>query len=458
MQNNWREYTLDDLCFKITDGSHQSPKAFEGGIPMYSVKDMNDHGFNRSGAKTISEQDYAKLLAQGCQPEVSDILIAKDGSVMKHVFKVDTIEKCALLSSIAILRPKTDLVDPDFLVFSILNPIVKNNILSNYVSGSGVPRIVLKDFKKVVVRVPNLAIQKDIAKVILNQNQKILLNKQTNQTLEQMAQALFKSWFVDFDPVIDNALAAGKHIPVALQHKAEQRKQALKSSEFKPLPDDIRALFPSEFEQTDEPNVGIEGWIPKGWKSKAVSEAININPRVSLPKGTVAKFADMKAVPTSGYMINDVIEKEFKGGAKFQKYDVILARITPCLENGKTALVDFLQDNEVGFGSTEFIVLRENGAVNYPFIACLARDDNFRQHCIQNMVGSSGRQRVQNSCFDFYHLALPENERILNIFNELTKPSFDKMIINKDEINTLSKLRDTLLPKLTSGVIRLKSE
>ena len=76
-----------------------------------------------------------------------------------------------------------------------------------------------------------------------------------------MAQALFKSWFVDFDPVIDNALAVGNDIPETLQHKAKQRMQAHQLPDFKSLPEDIRALFPSEFEQTDEPNIGIAGWI-----------------------------------------------------------------------------------------------------------------------------------------------------------------------------------------------------
>ncbi|MDP0563363.1 MAG: hypothetical protein QS721_13980 [Candidatus Endonucleobacter sp. (ex Gigantidas childressi)] len=291
---------------------------------------------------------------------------------------------------------------------------------------------------------------------------KIQLNRQTNQTLEQMAQALFKSWFVDFDPVIDNALAAGNPIPPELEQRAQQRAQqqtqagaskapkANAEAHSAALPQHLRDLFPSEFEHTE-----ALGWVPKGWSVKAVSDALEVNPRIKLPKGSIAKFADMKELPTSGYCVNKVIQKDYSGGAKFERGDVLLARITPCLENGKTAIVDFLGEEEVGFGSTEFIVLRGNGLIGTSYVACLARDDIFRAHCMQAMVGSSGRQRVQNACFEDYYLAIPDSPRIFKLFNSSTNPSFEKMTANQAQSMVLSKLRDTLLPKLISGELRL---
>ncbi|MFM2482817.1 restriction endonuclease subunit S [Celerinatantimonas sp. YJH-8] len=319
--------------------------------------------------------------------------------------------------------------------------------------------------------------RREIVSFLENNEKKITLNRQINQTLEQMAQTLFKSWFVDFDPVIDNALDAGffdqgKAIPDELQARAEQR-QALRhtvneankanqthstrtnpaagdalASPYQPLPDDIRQLFPNEFEESEL------GWVPKGWAFKSVSEAIQVNPKVKLTKGDEAKFVDMKALPTSGYSIEDVSTKAFSGGAKFALNDVLLARITPCLQNGKTGFVDFLENDEVGFGSTEFIVLRATDSISHTYIACLARDEKFRQHAMQSMVGSSGRQRVQNSCFDDYYLAVPSCD-VLNKFNEMTQPSFDKFKINTNENVALEKLRDALLPKLISGELRL---
>jgi type I restriction enzyme S subunit len=269
-----------------------------------------------------------------------------------------------------------------------------------------------------------------------------------NETLEGMAQALFKSWFVDFDPVIDNALAAGNPIPEPLAQRAETRRQAIANGTANR---ETAQAFPASFRFTEE-----LGWIPEGWKVKAVSDALQINPSLKLSKGTIAPFADMKALPTSGYAVDGIIEKAFSGGAKFQNGDVLLARITPCLENGKTGIVDFLPDESaVGFGSTEFIVMRGKGELETAFIACFARDRNFRKHCEQSMVGSSGRQRVQNSCFESYYLSLPENPAVIQSFNRATKPAFQKTSKQFNQSQTLAKLRDVLLPKLISGELRI---
>ena len=263
-------------------------------------------------------------------------------------------------------------------------------------------------------------------------------------------QALFKSWFVDFDPVIDNALLKGKAIPEPLKERAELRQAQLDSGKAK-TNSQINDLFPSEFEFTEE-----LGWIPKGWDVDSVDNLIDINPRLSLKKGVLASHADMKALPESGFNIDGVIEKEYSGGTKFQNRDVLFARITPCLENGKTGLVDFLEPGEVGFGSTEFIVLREKDNITMEFVACLARNNKFRLHAIQSMVGSSGRQRVQNSCFSDFYMALPKSSnKVLELFHEMTSVNFEKISIQAKESRTLAKLRDRLLPKLMSGELRI---
>ncbi|MEI9667481.1 hypothetical protein V5057_23435 [Klebsiella variicola] len=296
---------------------------------------------------------------------------------------------------------------------------------------------------------PSLDIQQKVAAQLYQLEKRVALSKQINQTLEQMSQTLFKSWFVDFDPVIDNALDVGNPIPEALQSRAELRQKVRNSADFKPLPADIRALFPAEFEETEM------GWVPKGWMLESVAKSININPGVKLPQNTVAKYVDMKSLPTQGYSISEVIEKPYAGGAKFQKNDTLFARITPCLENGKTGFVDFLDEKETAFGSTEFIVMRGTTKVHYSYVACLARENNFRSHAIQNMVGSSGRQRVQNSCFDSFYIAIP-TPSVMSLFAGKVSSYFDKMYSCNVENKSLTALRDTLLPKLISGELSLE--
>lgn len=323
-----------------------------------------------------------------------------------------------------------------------------------YSDKAAVPGVNRNHLHKTWIKVPaDSSGQRKIAESLSALDKKITLNTQINQTLEQMAQALFKSWFVDFDPVIDNALEAGNPIPEPLAERAAKR-QAMwaADNEATPerLPTEMRRLFPDRFEEDE-----ALGWVPAGWNTKPVSQILEINPRVKLSKSTVAKYADMKSVPTSGYMIDEVIEKSYSGGAKFEAGDVLLARITPCLENGKTALVDFLDEGEVGFGSTEFIVMRGKGELRTPYVACLARWEEFRQHCIQSMVGSSGRQRIQNACFDSFYVALPECEKPLHLFDRLCGANIRMMTKNRMQTEALTKLRDTLLPKLLSGELQL---
>ena len=174
------------------------------------------------------------------------------------------------------------------------------------------------------------------------------------------------------------------------------------------------------------------------------------NPRRTLKGGTIAPYLDVKNLPTQGHSAEQVIDREFSSGTKFQNGDTLLARITPCLENGKTGYVDFLEGGQVGWGSTEYIVLAPKPPLPPQFGYLLARSDALRSHAIQNMTGTSGRQRVPSECFKTFWLAVPPPE-IARRFDELTAPLMAKIKANSTESRTLATLRDTLLPKLLSG-------
>jgi type I restriction enzyme S subunit len=141
---------------------------------------------------------------------------------------------------------------------------------------------------------------------------------------------------------------------------------------------------------------------------------------------------------------------------KFINGDTLVARITPCLENGKTAYVDFLADGQVGWGSTEYIVLRPRGVIPPPFAYLLARTTDFRNFAIQQMTGSSGRQRVPADSLGKYKLVTPEPDDGLFVeFGKLIVPMFQSMSAAMNQSRTLAALRDALLPKLISGDLRV---
>jgi type I restriction enzyme, S subunit len=172
----------------------------------------------------------------------------------------------------------------------------------------------------------------------------------------------------------------------------------------------------------------------KDWKEVQLKDVILFNPRDSIKKGTMAKKISMDKLAPYQKKITGFEYAEFKSGTKFKNGDTLLARITPCLENGKTAQVDILDDNEIGFGSTEFIVMREiSGISDNDFIYYLAISDDFRNIAIKSMTGTSGRQRVQMDVLEQTKLLIPplrEQKAIANILSTL-----DEKIETNNQIN-----------------------
>ena len=172
----------------------------------------------------------------------------------------------------------------------------------------------------------------------------------------------------------------------------------------------------------------------KNWKRVRAADFIEFNPRLSIKKGTMATKVAMDKLQPFTKKIPATEQAEFAGGSKFCNGDTIMARITPCLENGKTAFVDILQDGEVAFGSTEFIVMRARAGISdSQFIYYLATSPAFRNVAIKSMVGSSGRQRVQQGVLDELELTVPPLEEQQKIGAFLAM--LDQKIALNNEIN-----------------------
>lgn len=183
-----------------------------------------------------------------------------------------------------------------------------------------------------------------------------------------------------------------------------------------------------------------------------VSDYAYINPRRVLLKNQIARSIDMSQLSTNGAFPSGWDMKPFNGGMRFANGDTLLARITPCLENGKTAFIDFLDNGEIAFGSTEYIVLAPRNGVPPEMLYCLARYPAFVDYAVKNMNGSSGRQRVSAETIGQFQL--PKfDEQSLSTFEEVVTPMFLKMRYNSLENMRLAELRSTLLPKLMSGEI-----
>ncbi|WP_405991128.1 restriction endonuclease subunit S [Streptomyces sp. NBC_00986] len=194
---------------------------------------------------------------------------------------------------------------------------------------------------------------------------------------------------------------------------------------------------------------------PDGDSVIPITDLITFGPKLGKPVAAEPVYVDMAALQANRAGIPSWARREPKSGPRFMNGDTLMARITPCLENGKTGYVDFMEDGEIGLGSTEFIVLRSLPGVPSELSYFLARDSRFREHAIRNMVGSSGRQRVSAADASNYTVMAPDAEQ-LAAFGKEASATFAHMKSLESESRTLAALRDTLLPQLMSGRIRVK--
>ena len=317
--------------------------------------------------------------------------------------------------------------DPRFISY-----FLRGLDFSAYSDKAAVPGLNRNHLHQAAVRYPaDITEQRAISHVLGTLDDKIELNRRMNETLEAIARALFKSWFVDFEPVrakMDGRWWRGESLPG--------------------LPAEHYDLFSDRLVYSEL------GPIPEGWEVTALGEVVELNPPEPMKRGILAPYLDMAALPTSGSGPEKAVLRGFKSGTRFRNGDTLLARITPCLENGKTAYVQSLPEGIVGWGSTEFIVLRAVPPVPPEYTYLLARDAGFREHAIQSMTGTSGRQRVQVDAIAPYPLPSPTTET-WNGFSALVSPLFAQIEFNRKESLALTAQRDTLLPGLVSGDVRV---
>ncbi len=185
-----------------------------------------------------------------------------------------------------------------------------------------------------------------------------------------------------------------------------------------------------------------------------LGEVFDLNPRRAVVSDSPTVI-DMQALPTAEPLVGRWNTGVRKGGTRFSNGDTLIARITPCLENRKTAFVDFLEDGEVGIGSTEFIVMRSKNNLPLGLSYFMAISERFREFAIQNLVGTSGRQRVSASDLA-RHTLRPVEDSALQAFGEWADANLEVLGSLRSENRTLATMRDALLPQLMSGKLRVK--
>ncbi len=379
----------------------------------------------------------------------NDLLFARQSLVLSGAGKCSIFlgdnEPVVFESHLIRVRPNENIVDPQYLFYFFKSPLGRAEIWSITEQGAGQAGIRGSDLETITVLLPEREEQKAIAHVLGALDDRIELNRRMNETLEGMAQALFKSWFVDFDPVIDNAMALGKEIPAELSERAAAR--AALGDKRKPLPEEIRTLFPNEFTHST-----VLGWIPKGWEVASFSKYAVLNQASWTKNNSPENVQYVDLANTKNGKVNLVVPYTFSDAPSrarriLKKYDTIVGTVRP--GNRSFAFIH----GEGLTGSTGFAVMspKERHVRAFIYLA-LTRDeviDNFA-----HLADGAAYPAVRPDVVANTEAVFPSHD-LMRAFDTFAYPWIEKMGQHDMGAGALANLRDTLLPKLLSGEIRI---
>lgn len=448
---------LEDCMDAIIDYRGKTPKKVDNGIPLITAKIIKN-GRIQEVNEFIAINDYDDWMVRGL-PLEGDVVLTTEAP-LGEVAQLDA-RKVALAQRVITLRGKKGILENDYLLYLLQSSFVQNQ-LDGRASGSTVTGIKQSELREIILRLPPVSLQKSISHQLKCLDKKIDLNNKINKTLEQMSQTLFKSWFVDFDPVIDNALDAGNPIPEALQTRTELRQKVRNSADFKPLPAEIRSLFPSEFEETEV------GYLPAKWIYSGLSKLIDIKHGFAFKGEYFSETKTNQILLTPGNV-------RIGGGFKFDKLkyykgeipkdyifgvDDIFVSMTDlskeCDSLGYAARVpsredtQFLHNQRLGR-----VILGKHPSSVKEFIYQVLISQNYRNTVLGSVTGTTVKHTSPSKILS-HVISHSENGEVERKFDSICSNISLAISRNNENNRILLKLRDTLLPKLISGELTLE--
>ena len=455
MVNDWIETTLGDISIDVSYGYTESANTEKVGPKFLRITDIQN-GVVDWKSVPYCPIDNSKL--DKYVLEKGDIVVARTGNSTGENYIFTGSEETVYASYLIRFRIDENIANPFYVWYSMRSPNWWAFVNSSK-TGSAQAGANAKVLGLYPLDLPNLDTQKAIAHILGSLDNKIELNRQMNETLEAMAQALFKSWFVDFDPVIDNALAAGNAIPDEFAERAKQRKAIEKKDNA-----DIQSLFPDEFEFTEE-----MGWIPKGWEISTLGQESDFS------NGYAFKSKELTAESKDAFHVFKMGHIKRGGGFNYdgtksyfpieaakdleryllKKGDLLMA-MTDMKSSmallGHTALMPeddkFLVNQRVGRLS-----VKEDATLNYPYIYIYSNLDTTIGE-LRSRANSGVQVNLSTAEIKATNILVPSRS-VHDIFDVKAISFFEKIFLNDRLNRKLAETRDTLLPKLMSGEIRI---
>jgi len=428
MAREWTGSTVGEVSRRVTKGT--TPTTIGGrfvktGVAFVKVESITDDGrFDR--AKFAFVDDETNTLLARSALEEDDVLFTIAGTIGRVARVPREVLPANTNQAVAIVRPDPNVIDPRFLYYVLRDEVRVKHAHARVVQ-SVQANFSLTELSAIEVPLPPKVEQRAIAHILGTLDDKIELNRRINETLEAMARALFKSWFVDFDPV---------------RAKGEGRDPG--------LPQPLADLFPDSFEDSEL------GEIPKGWRVGGFSDVVEQlrdqeNP-LSSPEALFHHFS------LPAFDEGQSPKVEYGESIKSQKSRVppgvvLLSKLNPEIE--RVWLVN-VRPSERAVCSTEFLVLRARSPFTRSFVYCLARSPLFRQQIEGLVTGTSkSHQRAQvESVFNLAVVVPPSS--IVAAFDRSADSLLARTLESRRDSRTLAALREALLPKLISGELRVE--
>ena len=395
---------LNEVCTEIIDCVNKTAPVVDYKTPYKMLRTTNvKKGYvDVDSVRYVSEETYKKWTRRA-KPKRNDIILTREAP-LGEIGLLRSDDNVFLGQRLIQYRANQEVLDQLYLYYAFQDSFVQSQIRS-YGSGSTVEHLRIGDCETIKVKYPSLSTQKKIASILSAYDDLIENNNKRIKLLEEMAEGIYKEWFV-------------------------------------------RMRFPG-YKKAVKNN-----GVPEGWHLKKFSETVNRNPKHGLKKSETYSFVEMAGLSESNFTVEKTEPRAGVSGSEFMNGDVLFSRITPCLQNGKTGYVSCLNEKEVAKGSTEFIVFR-GGLVSSEYVYFLSRQDSFRKHAENSMAGASGRQRVDSACFDSYYILVPP-KRIMEDFSSYAKTNFELATSLHQKNNVLKETRDLLLPRLISGKLSVE--
>ena len=428
MSSEVPEFSLNSLCSLVVDCPHATPKWTDYGYVVLRNQNIKNGRLDLS-SPSFTDEAHFKGRIRRAAPQPGDLVITREAP-MGDVCQIPDGLVCCLGQRQVLLRPDPEKVDARYLLFALQSPYLKHQIGWNEGTGSTVSNLRIPVLEALKIPCPALEQQQEIAMVLGTIDDRIALLRETNATLEVIAQALFKSWFVDFDPV--HARARGEQ-PAGLAPE-------------------VAALFPDSFEES------ALGMVPKGWNTGTLGDVAHFQNGYAFKSKDwcesghpVVKIGDVKPGIIDFSGCSYIAPETTEGLSRFKlRRGDLLVGMTGYV--GETGLVPHVEPHAY-LNQRVGRIATKSGLIDLGFVYCLVRNSAFKGYAEARSHGSA-QANVSGAVLLDYPVVTP-TQNILDRFNGSVGVLLERILSNHEQAQTLATLRDTLLPRLISGQLRL---